>query len=101
MEEKIKSGKYRHEIQNIGEISGDTYITKYVMDLSIIPVITEIRIYPDEKGHFGIPAEYRSDVTYPEFQHSKYCCIQCHEKQDDRRTRRTSISCVIQWDFSA
>lgn len=64
MEEKIKSGKCRHEIKNIGKISGDTYITKYVLDLSVIPVITEIRIYPDEKGHFSIPAEYRSDVTY-------------------------------------
>ena len=64
MEEKIKSGKCRHEIKNIGEISGDTYVTKYVLDLSVVPVITEIRIYPDEKGHFSIPAEYRSDVTY-------------------------------------
>ena len=64
MEEKIKSGKCRHEIKNIGKISGDTYITKYVLDLSVSPVITEIRIYPDEKGHFIIPAEYRSDVTY-------------------------------------
>lgn len=64
MEEKIKSGKCRHEIKNIGKISGDTYITKYVLDLSVSPVITEIRIYPDEKGHFSIPAEYRSDVTY-------------------------------------
>lgn len=49
---------------NIGEISGDTYVTKYVLGLSVVPVITEIRIYPDEKGHFSIPAEYRSDVTY-------------------------------------
>ena len=64
MEEKIKSDKCRHEIKNIGKISGDSYITKYVLDLSVVPVITEIRIYPDEKGHFSIPAEYRSDVTY-------------------------------------
>ena len=64
MEEKIRSGKCRHEIKNIGEISGDSYITKYVLDLSVVPVITEIHIYPDEKGKFSIPAEYRSDVTY-------------------------------------
>ena len=66
MEEKIKSGRCRHEIKNIGEVSGDTYITKYVMDLITVPVITEIRIYPDEKGHFSIPSQYHSDVIYGE-----------------------------------
>lgn len=64
VEEKIKSGKCRHEIQNIGDICGGKYITKYVVDLSIAPLITEIHIYRDEKGHFNIPVEYRSDVTY-------------------------------------
>lgn len=65
MEEKIKSGKCRHEIRNIGDISSQKYITKYVVvDLSVAPLITEVRIYTDEQGHFNIPAEYRSDVTY-------------------------------------
>ena len=64
MEDKIRSGKCRHEIMNIGDRSGKSYVTKYVMDLSVAPVITEVRIYPDENGHFSIPPEYRSDVTY-------------------------------------
>ena len=64
MEEKIRSGKCRHEIMNIGDSSRKNYVTKYVMDLSVVPVITEVRIYPDENGHFSIPPEYRSDVTY-------------------------------------
>ena len=64
MEDKIRSGKCRHEIMNIGDSSRKNYVTKYVMDLSVAPVITEVRIYPDENGHFSIPPEYRSDVTY-------------------------------------
>lgn len=64
IKEKIKSGKCIHEIMNIGDSSREKYITKYVLDLNVTPVITEIHIYPDEKGHFNIPAEYRSDVTY-------------------------------------
>lgn len=64
VEEKIKSGRCRHEIQNIGDTSSRKYITKYVVDLSILPLITEIRIYADKQGRFTIPAEYRSDVTY-------------------------------------
>lgn len=64
VEQKISSGKCRHEIRTVGDTSGGKYITKYVLDLSVVPVITEVRIYADEKGHFSIPAEYRSDVTY-------------------------------------
>jgi transposase len=64
VEDKIKSGKCRHEIQNIGDISSGKYITKYVINLSVAPLITEIHIYADAKGHFNIPVDYRSDVTY-------------------------------------
>ncbi len=63
-EEKIRSGKCRHEIRSIGDASGRKYVTKYVVDLSVEPVITEIRIYADEKGKCHIPKEYQSDVTY-------------------------------------
>ena len=63
-EEKIASGRCRHEIRTIGTPSGQNYITKYVVDLRVEPVITEIRIYADENGKFHIPPEYRSDVTY-------------------------------------
>lgn len=63
---KIESGKYKHKIQTIGVVSDSNYITKYVVDLSVEPIITEIRIYADEKGNFSIPTQYRSDVTYGE-----------------------------------
>ena len=64
IEEKIASGRCRHEIRTIGTPSGQSYVTKYVVDLSVEPVITEVRIYADENGKFHIPPEYRSDVTY-------------------------------------
>ena len=64
IEEKIRSGRCRHEIKTVGKVSGDTYVKKYVVDLAVEPVITEIRIYADENGNMCIPPEYRSDVTY-------------------------------------
>ncbi len=64
IEEKITSCRCRHEIKTIGNTSGQKYVTKYVVDLAVEPVITEIRIYADENGKFAIPVEYRSDVTY-------------------------------------
>ena len=64
IEEKINSGKCKHEIKTIGDTSGQKYITKYVVDLAVEPVITEIHIYADENGKYVIPEEYHSDVTY-------------------------------------
>lgn len=64
IEEKIKSGKCRHEIRTIGDPSGKKYVTKYVVDLEVIPKITEIHIYADETGKIHVPEEYRSDVVY-------------------------------------
>ena len=64
IEAKIKDGKCRHKIKKIGDSSTESYATKYVVDLDIQLLITEIRIYADKKGHFSIPPEYRSDVTY-------------------------------------
>lgn len=64
IEEKIASGRCRHEIKIIGKAAGQRYVTKYVVDLAVEPVITEIRIYADENEGLRIPAEYRSDVTY-------------------------------------
>lgn len=64
IEEKIKSGNCRHEIKEIGDPSTKDYVTKYVMDLDVTALITEIRIYADINGRFAIPPEYRSDVIY-------------------------------------
>lgn len=66
VEEKIQSGKCRHEVRTLGRISSGNYVTKYVVDMSIEPVITEVRIYADENGKIHIPLQYRSDVTYGE-----------------------------------
>lgn len=64
VEEKIKSGMCRHEIRTIGNPSTQKYVTKYVVDLEVIPRITELHIYADETGKIRIPEEYRSDVVY-------------------------------------
>ena len=64
IEEKIRTGKYRHEIRTIGKAEGNRYITKYVLDLEVVPTITEFHIYGDKRGRIHIPKEYRSDVTY-------------------------------------
>lgn len=66
IEEKIRSGKCRHEICTLGSVESGKYITKYVIDLKTETVITEVRIYEDEHGKFHIPTQYRSDVTYGE-----------------------------------
>lgn len=64
IEEKIKSGNCRLKIKEIGDPSTKTYVSKYIMDLDVAALITEIRIYADKNGHFYIPPEYRSDVIY-------------------------------------
>ena len=64
VENKIKDGKCKHQIKKIGNCTSGKYVTKYVVDLDIQLLITEIRIYADKKGKYSIPPEYRSDVTY-------------------------------------
>ena len=64
VEEKLRSGKCRHQIREIGNPEGGIYVTKYEIDLDVTPLITEIRIYADDKGRFPIPDGYRSDVVY-------------------------------------
>lgn len=66
VEEKIKSGKWKVKIENIGGKPNGDYIKKYVLDLQVVPLVKEIRIFPDKNGRFHIPQEYRSDVTYGE-----------------------------------
>lgn len=64
VEEKLRSGKCRHQIREIGDPKGGIYVAKYEVDLDVAPLVTEIRIYADDKGRFPIPAEYRSEVVY-------------------------------------
>ena len=64
VEEKIQSGRCRHEVKTIGNTKSTTYVTKYIVDLNVETVITEVRIYADKDGKFHIPSEYRNDVSY-------------------------------------
>ena len=64
MKAKIRTGNCKHEIKEIGEPISKQYITKYVMDLDVKPLITELHIYADKHRHYDIPFEYRSDVVY-------------------------------------
>ena len=64
VEEKIRSGKCRHEIKTIGDIRSGRYKVKYVIDLDVEPVITEVRIYANKNGKYEIPKEYANDVSY-------------------------------------
>lgn len=36
----------------IGNAAGQKYVTKYVVDLAVEPMITEIRIYADKEGFY-------------------------------------------------
>lgn len=61
--ENIKSGKLKHIVKNVGKV-GPSYISKYILDLQIIPTATELRFYPNKNGKYSIPTEYKSDVIY-------------------------------------
>lgn len=55
VEAKIRSRRCRHEIKHIGNTASKKYIKKYVIDLDVETLITEIRIYEDRNGEFRIP----------------------------------------------
>ena len=62
VEEKIRSGKFLHKVETLGTPCG-VYRTKYILDLEIVPVIREIRIYRDHiKG--SLEQQYRPAVSY-------------------------------------
>ena len=48
----------------MGDTSTRRYVTRYVVDLEVASVITEVRIYADADGKYHIPEEYRGCVTY-------------------------------------
>ena len=66
VEENLRSGKYCHRIREIGKERGGDYTVKYVLDLEVVPVITEVRIYRGKEGTAAMGEEYRSDVCYGE-----------------------------------
>ena len=48
----------------MGDPSRKGHIIKYVVDLDVVPKITEIHIHADQDGKLHVPEEYRCDVTY-------------------------------------
>ena len=50
----------------IGDLQSRKYLTKYVLDVEVTPVITEVRFHADEQGKYQNPREHHSDVTYGE-----------------------------------
>ena len=63
VENKIENGDLQHKVVSFGKQKGD-YVSKYVLDLQILPTATELRFYADETGKIAIPNEYNSDVIY-------------------------------------
>ena len=63
VERKIKEGKLRRRVKHVGKKSGE-YVVRYVLDLDVAAIATEVRIYADRDGKYQIPGEYRSEVTY-------------------------------------
>ena len=60
---KIDNGDFQHKVVSVGKQEGD-YVSRYVIDLQILPTATELRFYADESGKIVIPKEYQSDVIY-------------------------------------
>ena len=60
---KIENGDFQHKVVTIGKRKGD-YVSRYVIDLQILPIATELRFYADKTGKIAIPKEYQSDVIY-------------------------------------
>jgi hypothetical protein len=63
IEKRIADGELEHKVVGFGKESG-RYVSKYVLDLQIIPTVTELRFYESDEGRMAIPAQYQSDVTY-------------------------------------
>lgn len=60
---KIENGDFQHKVVSIGKQRGE-YVSRYVIDLQIITIATELRFYADKSGKIVIPKEYQSDVIY-------------------------------------
>jgi len=63
VENQIKNGDLQHKIISFGKQKGK-YVSKYVLDLQILTIATELRFYADKTGKIVIPKEYQSDVIY-------------------------------------
>lgn len=71
VEEKIRSGEFRHTVENWVNgvpVAGDTpdtdYISHYVVDFTILANAKEMRFYADADGNHHIPRKFLSEVIY-------------------------------------
>lgn len=66
VEKMLADGKCEYKIEDIekSESKSDRYVTRYAVDIRVVPVVTEYRIYQNRDGKYHIPAFLRSDVTY-------------------------------------
>lgn len=51
----LSSGKCEHNVKIIGR-PGGKYVTRYTVDMRVVPVVTEYRIYQNKQGKYPIPA---------------------------------------------
>lgn len=63
IEKKIAEGKITCDEVKIGNPS-NKFITRYRLDLKIVPEATKYIIYADNNGKFNIPDDLIADVTY-------------------------------------
>lgn len=61
--EILASGESKHIVKTIGVKNG-VYISRYILDMKVIPVVTEYRIYPNRQGKYTIPTWLSANVTY-------------------------------------
>ena len=71
VEEKIRSGKFRHTVENwvngipvSEDVPTTDYISHYMIDLNILADAKEMRFYADADGNHHIPKKYLSEVIY-------------------------------------
>ena len=63
VEEKIKTGEYKHKIIHQGKVQKE-YKSKYILDIKVDVEALEYRFYPNEDGKYNIPTEFQTDVQY-------------------------------------
>lgn len=66
VEKIIADGKCEYRVEEVGarEKGSDRYVSRYEVNIRIVPVITEYRIYEGKDGKYHIPGRLRSSVIY-------------------------------------
>lgn len=59
----LSSGNCEHKVKVIGK-PGGKYVIRYTVDMRVVPVVTEYRIYQNKQGKYPIPAHLWREVAY-------------------------------------